>query len=219
MPFQDRRNPCKAASCAYGAFTCSSTCQLEGRIFAWSPNEQERGKNVHSHPIPLLMGTGSGTRVLHIAAQPLLVHGWYWLWEFCCSVLHKNWQTPAQRPSAFFFFFSLYEAASQGAWAMCWGFPGSMEREAQLWESYFIYFSPVLLLSQASYLWSQGRKWKGWKVRGAWGVLRTCLPKACSDSPGLDTKAGDCIYFLAFLAWFINSQAKKLMCSPSKRGI
>lgn len=35
---------------------------------------------------------------------------------------------------------------------MCWGFPGSMEREAQLWETYFIYFPPVLLLSQASYL-------------------------------------------------------------------
>lgn len=75
VPFQDSRNPCKAALCAYGAFTCSGSCHLGGWVFAWSPNEQEKGKNMHSHPLPFLIGRGSGARVLHIATGPLLVHG------------------------------------------------------------------------------------------------------------------------------------------------
>lgn len=152
VPFQDSRNPCKAASCAYGALTCSGTCQLERRVFGWSPNEQERGKNVHSHPTPFLMGRGSGTRVLHIATCPLSVHGW----EFCCFPVQfcTRMDRNQLKDSAFFFFFFIpppsmkllprepepCAGGSQGAWR---GRPSFGN---------LIYFSPVLLLSQASYL-------------------------------------------------------------------
>lgn len=160
-------------------------------------------KNCIAIPYCFWRGEGVGRglyRALHLlgqcvvflwgkrAGRSLPSLSWCCLWGFVVSTfsLVQELTDTSSKSLPIFFFFC--EAASQGAWATRWGFLGSMKRDAELWESYLIFFPcPAAFSSQLSL--KSGQEMKGLRGRGAWGVRRTSLLKACGDSPGFCMKA------------------------------
>lgn len=169
-------------------------------------------KNLHNHRLPFFDGererdegfTWCYTSFLRgkRAARSLPTTSWCCLWGFFCFPVQFCARTNRHQLKDPLRFFLLFFPPPT-PWSC---FPGSLSHVLGVPRErgeggtalgillFFFFFSPVLLLSQASYLWSQGRKWRGWEVRGAWGVLRTSLPKACCDSPGVCTKAEEFAY-------------------------
>lgn len=126
------------------------------------------GKNLHSHPIPFLKGRGSGIRALQSTAPPWLVCGfplrevsWSFseslsrccLWAFVVSTLSfvQELINASSKSLSIFFFFSSV-SCFPGSLSYMLGVPGEHEEGRRALGILFIYFLPVLLLSQASYL-------------------------------------------------------------------
>lgn len=92
------------------------------------------------------------------------------LWAFVVSTLSfvQELINASSKALSIFFFFSSV-SCFPGSLSYMLGVPGEHEEGRRALGILFIYFLPALLLSQASYLWSQGRKWRGLRGQGCLG--------------------------------------------------